>query len=130
MLSTDRVAYEAAAKRQVEGTSLAPRMDTTLRASVYADSFPAYDRILVDDEGNVWARNYQWFDIGSGYAWSVFDPTGVYLGIVRVPSLLEIFQIGPDFVLGGMADSRGREALYVYTLTKPTAEGNEDPAGP
>jgi hypothetical protein len=131
VLSTDRVAYEAAAKRQVEGTSLAPRMDTTLQASVYADSFPAFDRILVDDEGNVWARNYQWFDIGSGYAWTVFDPTGRYLGVVRVPSLLEIFQIGSDFVLGRMADPRGREAVYVYALIKPGVEGGEgEPPGP
>jgi hypothetical protein len=121
VMSTDRVAYVSAAGRQVEGTGLAGRMDTTLQASVFADSFPAYDRILVDDEGNVWARNYQWFDIGSGYAWSVFDPDGRYLGVVRVPSLLEIFQIGSDFVLGHMADNRGREAVYVYALDKPSA---------
>ena len=58
----------------------------------------------------------------------MFDPDGSYLGIVRVPSLLEIFQIGPDFVLGRMADTRGREAVYVYTLIKPGVGG--EPPGP
>ena len=128
VLSTDRLAYNAAVTGQVEGTSLAARLDTTLAASVYADTFPAYDRILVDDEGNVWARNYQWFDLGSGYAWSVFDPDGRYLGVVRTPTLLDIFQIGPDFVLGRMADSRGREAVYVYALNKPGRPGLPNPS--
>lgn len=106
------------------GTDLEERMDTTLRQSVFADTFPAYDRILVDDVGNLWVRNYQWFDMGSGYAWSVFDPVGRFLGEVRIPSLLEIYQIGPDFVLGRMATITGREAVYEYGLLKPGEEGS------
>ena len=129
MLQSDRAYYRSAVSRQVRG-SLADRMDTTLATSVFADTFPAYDQILMDDDGNLWVRNYQWFDIGSGYAWTVFDPTGRYLGIVRTPHMLEIFQIGSDFVLGRMVDLRSREAVYVFTLNKPTGEAVEGPPGP
>ena len=124
VISTDRTTYSQAARGEVRGTDLEERMDTTLRQSVFADTFPAYDRILVDDVGNLWVRNYQWFDMGSGYAWSVFDPVGRFLGEVRVPSLLEIYQIGPDFVLGRMATITGREAVYEYGLLKPGEEGS------
>ena len=124
VISTDRSTYSQAARGEVTGTDLEERMDATLRESVFADTFPAYDRILVDDVDNVWVRNYQWFDIGSGYAWSVFDPAGRFLGEVRVPSLLEIYQIGPDFVLGRMATITGREAVYVYGLLKPGEEAS------
>ncbi len=124
---SDISTYTSAASREMSGQMAA--IDSTLQASVFADTFPAYDRILVDDQDNVWVRNYQWFDIGSGYAWTVFDSTGRYLGQVRTPSLLEIYQIGPDFVLGRMATNTGREAVYVYRLIKPESGAEDNPPG-
>ena len=83
--------------------------------------------MIVDDLGNVWVRNYQWFDLGSGKSWTVFDPDGRYLGNISTPSILEIHQIGPDFVLGRMSDGRGHEAVYIYDLLKPGAAGASGP---
>ena len=100
-------------------------METTLAASTFADTFPVLDRIIVDDVGNLWARNYQWFDIGSGKSWTVLDPQGRYLGEVTTPSILEIHQIGEDFVLGRMADRRGREAVYIFALEKPSSTAED-----
>ncbi len=129
VLSTDRSTYSSVVGRQMAGTGREAQMDTTLEASVFADTFPAYDRILVDDVGNVWVRDFQWFDLGSGRQWSVFDPTGRFLGSVRTPTRLQIFQIGPDFILARMVDNRGREAVYVYGLIKPGEEGGGGPEG-
>ena len=117
----DRTAYKSAATRQVRGTTREATMPTTLDSSVFADTFPTFDQIVVDALGDVWLRNYQWFDLGSGKSWSVFDPTGRYLGDVVTPSILEIHQIGADFLLGRMADTAGREAVFLYRLNKPGA---------
>ena len=89
-------------------------------------------RYIVDDVGDIWVRNYQWFDLGSGKGWTVFDPEGRYLGEVTTPSILEIHQIGNDFVLGRMADRSGREAVYIFPLVKPgitPLPGTAPPAG-
>ena len=119
VLQADIASYRRAATNQVRGTPRESTMETTLAASTFADTFPAIDRIIVDDLGDLWVRNYQWFDLGSGKSWTVFDSQGRYLGDVSTPSILEIHQIGADFVLGRMADGRGHEAVYIFPLEKP-----------
>jgi hypothetical protein len=115
----DRSAYQSAVMRRVENTPRAETMGATLDSSVFADTFPVFDRIVVDDLGDLWVRNYQWFDLGSGKSWTIFDPEGRFLGEVTTPSILEIHQIGADYVLGRMADESGREAVYIFPLVKP-----------
>jgi hypothetical protein len=126
VVEADRAAYRSAVARQVQGTPREATMPATLDSSVFADTFPVFDRIIVDDVGDVWVRNYQWFDIGSGKGWYVFDPQGRFLGEVITPSILEIHEIGADYVLGRMADRSGREAVYIFRLDKP---GAGPPAG-
>ena len=119
VLQADVLAYRNAAANQVRFTPRENTMEATLEASTFADTFPAIDRIIVDDLGDIWVRNYQWYDLGSGKSWTVFDPDGRYLGEVSTPSILEIHQIGNDFVLGRMSDGRGHEAVYIFPLEKP-----------
>jgi hypothetical protein len=130
VLQADRAAYRAAVARQVEGTPRAERMEETLDSSVFADTFPVFDQVIVDDLGDIWVRGYQWFDLGSGKSWMVFDPEGRFLGEVMTPSILEIHQIGADFVLGRMADRNGREAVYIFRLEKPGSGPPPDGAAP
>ena len=129
---TDISTYISAVSRQVRETPREQSMGVTIEASVYADTVPAFDQILADEEGRIWVRNYQWFNLGSGYRWTVFDADGRFLGDVRTPHLLEIHQIGKDFLLGRMADARGREAVYLWPLEKPVAaevaRGSDPPA--
>ncbi len=115
----DVFAYRQAAIAPVRGTEREGATRALLDASEFADTFPAYAELIVDNVGNLWVRNYQWFDIGANRAWFVFDPVGRYLGDVITPSRLEIHQIGDDFVLGRMSDRRGAEAVYIYRLDKP-----------
>ncbi len=127
VLQADISSYRQAATRQVQNTPRASTIEATLEASTFADTFPVIDRVIVDDVGNVWVRNYQWFDLGSGKNWTLFDPEGRFLGEITTPSILEIHQIGADFVLGRMSDGRGHEAVYIFDLIKPGAAETSGP---
>lgn len=130
VLQADITSYRQAATTQVAATPRENTMEATLEASTFADTFPVLDQIIVDDVGNLWVRNYQWFDLGSGKGWSVFDPEGGYLGEVSTPSILEIHEIGADFILGRMADRRGHEAVYIFGLEKPGVATPSESTGP
>ncbi len=87
---------------------------------LYADmpvpqTMPAYERLIVDDEGSVWVEDYR----RPGDAqprWTVFDSAGVMLGAVETPPEFQIFQIGADFVLGRWTDDLDVEHVQLYKL--------------
>lgn len=87
----------------------------------YAERFPSYARVVVDDSGNLWVAAYQWFGLGQPQKWTVFDRDGRLLGDLTMPNLMEVHQIGEDFVLGRMAESNGKEGIFFYQLVKPGA---------
>jgi hypothetical protein len=91
----------------------------------YAERFPSYARVVVDESGNLWVAAYQWFGLGQPQKWTVFDREGRFLGDLTMPNLMEVHQIGEDFVLGRMAEPNGKEGVFFYPLIKPStpAEG-------
>ena len=48
--------------------------------------------------------------------WSVFDGKGIPLGIVDIPTDLQVFEIGRDHVLGVWTDDLGVEYVRMYDL--------------
>jgi hypothetical protein len=123
VMDADRGAFRVGAVRQLRDAGMADSVaEATVDSYQYAEVFPAWSQILVDEVGNVWAKGYRWFEMGADYLWTVFDREGRYLGEVVVPYPLTIFEIGEDYVLGHMSDGRGGEAVYIYRLEKPTAE--------
>ncbi len=119
VLSVDTAAYRYAARGELADTMEERAAGAVVADYRYADSFPAYAQIVVDDPGNVWVRAYQWFDLGQPLRWTVFDREGRYLGDLTMPTLMEVQHIGEDFVLGRMVDDRGAEAVSFYPLLKP-----------
>lgn len=82
----------------------------------YPSFRPAYGQLLVDPEGNVWARHYA---IASEHSkWTVFNPRGHWLGVVEMPAGLAVKRIGPDFVLGVTTDDLGVERVQLIGLEK------------
>jgi A/G-specific adenine glycosylase len=79
---------------------------------------PAYQRLLVDDEGYLWVENYR-LPWETQPHWQTFDPDGRWLGTVETPEDLRPFQIGSDFLLGRGRDELGVERVLVYELIKP-----------
>lgn len=81
---------------------------------------PAYQRMLVDGAGNVWAGEF----LGllrrdASQKWYVWDADGVWLGIVEMPPRFELFRVGVDEVLGVWRDGNDVEHPQVLRLNKP-----------
>ena len=75
--------------------------------------------MLVDAEGNVWTRH---FSIGDRQSeWTIFDPTGRWLGVLALPPGLNVKEIGSDYVLGVVVDDLDVEYVRLYALAKPSA---------
>lgn len=123
VLSVDTAAYRHAAVGELEGSLDEAEAQAMVARYHYAERFPSYSGLVVDDAGNLWVKAYQWFDLAQPQKWAVFDRDGRFLGDLTMPTLMEVHQIGEDFVLGRMADGRGREALYFYPLLKPGQGG-------
>ncbi len=80
------------------------------------EALPAYDRILVDVDGNVWVRPYARGGTPT-LRWHVFDATGKPSAVVDVPTALEVFEIGRDYLIGRYIDEEDLvPELRVYAL--------------
>jgi len=96
--------WHAALARQMEEVEMPP-------------SFPAYDRLELDDQGHLWVREFR-KPGEEGPFWHVFDPEGALLGRVRTPASMEILEIGADWVLGLHRDALGVESVQLHTLNR------------
>jgi len=80
----------------------------------YPESGPVLGVMNVDTEGDLWVFEPQRID--GNLACSVFDSDGVWLGRVRLPAPIRIFEIGPDYVLGMRRNELGVETVLLYEL--------------
>lgn len=86
----------------------------------FPERLPAFERILVDELGNLWAGHWPEEEF-SFYPdrYTVFDPAGVMLGSVEFPDPFNVKQIGADFVLGTWRDEWDVHHVLLYDLVKP-----------
>jgi hypothetical protein len=88
---------------------------------------PAYSRLLLDDEGNLWVRQYPRSETGTPGAplprrdenpesWWVFDPSGRLLGTIRIPSALKVLAIRGGHVVALWLDQDEVERVRLYPL--------------
>ncbi len=81
---------------------------------------PAYEKLLVDGQGNVWAGEF----LGLARRddprkWYVWDGTGAWLGVVETPERFDLVRIGDDEVLGVRRDDNDVEHPQALRLAKP-----------
>lgn len=88
---------------------------TTRDPADYPATLPAADRLLVDRQDHLWLRHGQWPDT-LPQTWSVFDPTGQWLGEIAVPGGLELLDVDGDRVLARSRDELGVESVVVLRL--------------
>jgi hypothetical protein len=81
-------------RKDVEAAYAAMKFPTTL---------PAYTDLRVDSNNLVWIRPYP-RGSPTSVRWSVFDPKGALVSEVDLPTHLEVFEIGADYVLGRYLD--------------------------
>lgn len=79
---------------------------------------PAFDRLLADVDGNLWARRFM-ADLltREPSSWDVFDPAGAWLGVVSTPGGLTVNAIRDGLVAGTYRDELGVESVSVHRLT-------------
>ena len=92
-----------------------------LRSVPVAEFLPAYSSIMSDAVDHLWVREYEPpGEEQPGVLWTVFDPEGRVLGFVETPEGLEIYEIGPDYILGKTQDEEfGVESVQVWPLDRP-----------
>ena len=88
------------------------------RAEVaFNETLPVFGTLLVDDLGYLWAKNFK-LPGDSTNSWAVFDSTGIWLGTVRTPDRVVVWQIGPDFVVGTLWDESDVAYVGVWELER------------
>lgn len=78
---------------------------------------PAWDDLVIDAEGNVWAAHAR-SDRRQPRHWTVVSPDGVVFGTVSTPADVIIRYIGRDFVLGLWRDADAVEYVRRYRLQR------------
>jgi hypothetical protein len=81
------------------------------------DEPPAFRELLVDAVGWTWARLYRTTPWNASL-WLVFDPQGQARGTIRLPTGLQVHEVGEDFVLGVWRDSLDVETVRRFPLSR------------
>lgn len=81
------------------------------------DQLPAFDGLLVDDEGQIWARRWSMSE-ESDRVWEVFGVDGVHLGHVPVPGRFSPSSIRGQTMIGVWTDELDVPHLRSYRLTR------------
>lgn len=83
------------------------------------DEKPAYQQMLVDVHGNVWAGEFLGLArYNEAQEWYVWDSSGVWLGIVETPARFELMRVDSAEVLGVRRDLNDVEHPQVLRLVK------------
>jgi hypothetical protein len=93
-------------------------MARALDSAPWPKSLPAYDRLMVDGTGNIWAREYA-LRRGQSESWNIFDEGGSWLGSVQTPAGFRAEQVGATWILGVWQDAEGSEQVRMYPIVKP-----------
>ena len=92
---------------------------------------PAFDRFLVDEMGNIWARQYPAHSLGmadmrppfdyateSAEIWTVIDSDGVWLGQVQLPEGFSLHGLARGRAYGVFSDDFGVQTVHVYPIRR------------
>ena len=95
-----------------------PRLEVAANVPL-VETFPAYSNIKVDALGNLWVAEFKLPDEERDFAlWTVFDRTGIALGLVETPPGLTIYEIGEDYILGRRIGELDVESVEVWQLDR------------
>ena len=99
-----------------------------IETMTFSPTLPSTGGLLVDSDRNIWVREAYvadyfarsgWGQVpDSSTRWSVFSPTGRWLGDVTMPARFRALQITSDAVLGLARDDDGVERVRLYRIDK------------
>lgn len=97
-------------------------VDGWMDLSPKPDTVPAYDRLVVDDAGRLWARS--WSGTDPSARWWVFSPTGDLLGSVDLKDGMTLYAVRCGEAWGVVRDDLDVSYVVRYGL-----DGVDDPTG-
>lgn len=91
---------------------------------------PLFDKVLVDDEGNIWLRRFRAGSFGlfdlrlrdiqwSYEVWTIFDATGRWMGDLRLPRRYELKAVARERLYGIALGDLDVQTVHVLRLEKP-----------
>jgi hypothetical protein len=96
-----------------------PDVRRAVEAMPFPSSRPAFSKLLIDDEGCLWAASYRIPGEPEGPRdWQVFDSVGTWLGRVSVPARFSPLDIGSDFILGVWLDPLDVHHVQIRPLVR------------
>lgn len=99
-----------------------PNLRTMLAEMPYPHELPAFDDLLVDDTGHLWARRFR-PDDRSPEVWSVFGIEGQLVAEVSAPAGFQILFVGHDEVLARWLDEFDVEYVVVLPMMRTLVVG-------
>jgi hypothetical protein len=104
--------------RERDDSGAVRAMVQTMLGQPRPETFPMFNALVVDDIGVLWVRELGRPGSEAPEHWVVFDTAGRLLGTVQVPRRFQVFQIGPDFVLGRARDDLDIEHIRLFELIR------------
>jgi len=93
-------------------------VERSLAETKFPLTIPAHgNRMYADALGNLWLQEYRAGTVDP-FRWSIFDPTGLWLGIVETPAGFTVNEIGEDYVLGIWQNSLDVQHVRMYGLVR------------
>lgn len=92
------------------------RYERRLRDQPFADVFPAFGDIAADREGNLWVQDSH--AAADRVDWTVYDRAGKQVARVALPTILQILEIGSDYLLALSRDDLGVETVQMFSLER------------
>jgi len=89
-----------------------------------AETKPAYSKILVDHEQNVWVERFRWLDPWSTpmnptpTTWDIFAPDGIWIAELVVPAGVLLLAVSDDRAYCVRIDEVDVKHVVVYGLTR------------
>ena len=86
----------------------------------FPPTVPAYTAFLVDREDNLWVRMFPRSE-ENRVRWVIFSPRGAEIGSLDLPDVLDVHDIGADYVLGiETRQEDGGQQVRMYRLHRET----------
>jgi hypothetical protein len=98
------------------GSPARRRIETFLGAVAFPARRPAHGRLMVGDDGTLWARVAAGPDAPE--RWNLFDPRGAWLGVVTMPVGFHASSVQGELVAGVNRDAEGVERIWLLRLNK------------
>lgn len=106
--------------RRNEGEAAVPRYRRLYEEGAFGDRIPLFDRAFVDGDGRLWIASSRWPEPEAApRRWSVFAPSGTWLGDLDAPARLRIVDSRDDLVLGIWQAEGDAPYVQVHRLRHP-----------